>query len=251
MARPFGKARLGRPAPGGQDTRGCIVPRRPPYSRVGTPAHDDLTESSHASATGTHRVDFDRRCAGAVRVDIRQQRRASLRVRILFSRKDFVSFPPARRRRDKRRPVSPLSRLKRNDGDEHVEQPTPAGGWLAVLSVMLFGCFAISLGPLFWLAIYQIYPLGVRGFAMGIATMTSWGFKSCWWPSPSRYWLRRWARLRLSGFIRRRASRPWCSGTALFRRGKGGRSRKSLCTGIAFADCQNCATRQGLRPDTR
>ena len=32
---------------------------------------------------------------------------------------------------------------------------------------------------------------------------------------------------------------------------KGGRSIRSLCTGIAFADCQNCATRQGLRPDTR
>lgn len=51
--------------------------------------------------------------------------------------------------------------LKRNDGDEHVDQPTPAVRWLAVLSVMLFGCFAISLGPLFWLAISQIYPLGV------------------------------------------------------------------------------------------
>jgi MFS transporter, SP family, galactose:H+ symporter len=48
---------------------------------------------------------------------------------------------------------------------------------LAVLSVMLFGCFAISLGPLFWLAISQIYPLGVRGLAMGIATMTNGGFK--------------------------------------------------------------------------
>jgi hypothetical protein len=29
---------------------------------------------------------------------------------------------------------------------------------------------------LFWLAISQIYPLGVRGLALGIATMTSWGF---------------------------------------------------------------------------
>ena len=100
MARPFGKARLGRPAPGGQHER-VIAPRRTPYSRVGTPAHDDSTQSPHASATGT-----DHRCAGAVRV--RRQRRASFPVRILFFRKDF-DLPPTRARRDKRRPVSPLS----------------------------------------------------------------------------------------------------------------------------------------------
>ena len=35
-----------------------------------------------------------------------------------------------------------------------------------MLSVRLFGCFAISLGPLFRLAISEIYPLGVRGLAM-------------------------------------------------------------------------------------
>jgi hypothetical protein len=119
-----------------------------------------------------------------------------------------------------------------------------------VLSVMLFGCFAISLGPLFWLAIYQIYPLGVRGLAMGIATMTVWGFKLLV-ALTFQLLVEALGAARLSGFIGRRASRPWCSGIALFRRGKGGRSRRSLCTGIAFADCQNCAKRQGLRPDTR
>jgi hypothetical protein len=85
---------------------------------------------------------------------------------------------------------------------------------------------------------------------MGIATMTNGGFKLLvvlTFP----LLVEALGALRLSGFIGRRASRPWCSGTALFRRGKGGRSRRSLCTDIAFADCQNCATRQGLRPDTR
>ena len=54
---------------------------------------------------------------------------------------------------------------------------SPALARLAVLSVMLYvGSFAISLGPIFWLLIAEIYPLGVRGVAMGIATMTNWTF---------------------------------------------------------------------------
>jgi SP family galactose:H+ symporter-like MFS transporter len=50
-------------------------------------------------------------------------------------------------------------------------------GWLAVISVMLYvGSFAISLGPIFWLLISEIYPQRIRGMAMGVATMTNWSF---------------------------------------------------------------------------
>jgi sugar porter (SP) family MFS transporter len=49
--------------------------------------------------------------------------------------------------------------------------------WLAVGSVMLYvASFAISLGPIFWLLIAEIYPLCVRGVAMGVATMANWAF---------------------------------------------------------------------------
>jgi MFS transporter, SP family, galactose:H+ symporter len=42
--------------------------------------------------------------------------------------------------------------------------------------VMLYvASFAISLGPVFWLMISEIYPLKIRGVAMGIATMANWG----------------------------------------------------------------------------
>lgn len=52
-----------------------------------------------------------------------------------------------------------------------------AVGWLAVLSVMLYvGAFAISLGPIFWLLISEIYAQRIRGAAMGIATMSNWSF---------------------------------------------------------------------------
>jgi len=59
----------------------------------------------------------------------------------------------------------------------HFGSGSPWLGWLAVISVMAYvGCFAISLGPIFWLIISEIYPLRVRGLAMGIATMANWGF---------------------------------------------------------------------------
>ena len=49
--------------------------------------------------------------------------------------------------------------------------------WLAVASVVLYiASFAISLGPIFWLLISEIYPLKVRGRAMSLATVANWGF---------------------------------------------------------------------------
>ncbi|RBI59293.1 MFS transporter, partial [halophilic archaeon] len=43
-------------------------------------------------------------------------------------------------------------------------------------SLMLFvAFFAIGLGPVFWLLISEIYPLSVRGSAMGTVTVANWG----------------------------------------------------------------------------
>ncbi|RBI58069.1 MFS transporter, partial [halophilic archaeon] len=45
-------------------------------------------------------------------------------------------------------------------------------GWVATASLMLFvAFFAIGLGPVFWLLISEIYPLSVRGSAMGTVTV--------------------------------------------------------------------------------
>jgi sugar porter (SP) family MFS transporter len=57
--------------------------------------------------------------------------------------------------------------------------PTLAGSLkiLTVLSVVAYiASFAISLGPIFWLIISEIYPLRVRGRAMSLATLANWGF---------------------------------------------------------------------------
>jgi MFS transporter, SP family, galactose:H+ symporter len=48
--------------------------------------------------------------------------------------------------------------------------------WIAVLSLMLYvASFAISLGPIFWLMIAEIYPLRIRGLAEGTASTFNWG----------------------------------------------------------------------------
>ncbi|MBU0895945.1 MAG: sugar porter family MFS transporter [Candidatus Omnitrophica bacterium] len=59
----------------------------------------------------------------------------------------------------------------------YMPQMAEALKMLTVLSVVLYiASFAISLGPIFWLIISEIYPLGVRGRAMSIATLANWGF---------------------------------------------------------------------------
>ena len=46
---------------------------------------------------------------------------------------------------------------------------------ISIVSLMAYvAFFAISLGPIAWLIISEIYPMGVRGRAMGIATFTNW-----------------------------------------------------------------------------
>jgi sugar porter (SP) family MFS transporter len=48
--------------------------------------------------------------------------------------------------------------------------------WLAVISMMAYvGSFAISLGPIFWLLISEIYPLKIRNSAEGVAATFNWG----------------------------------------------------------------------------
>ena len=49
--------------------------------------------------------------------------------------------------------------------------------WVSVGSLLLYiASFAISLGPIAWLIIAEIYPLKIRGLAMSIATFSNWGF---------------------------------------------------------------------------
>ena len=54
-----------------------------------------------------------------------------------------------------------------------------AGGAAGLLATVCLGLyiasFAISLGPVFWLMISEIYPLNIRGKAMSVASIANWG----------------------------------------------------------------------------
>jgi sugar porter (SP) family MFS transporter len=54
-----------------------------------------------------------------------------------------------------------------------------AGGAAGLLATVCLGLyiasFAISLGPVFWLMISEIYPLNIRGKAMSVASLANWG----------------------------------------------------------------------------
>lgn len=51
-----------------------------------------------------------------------------------------------------------------------------AAGLLATICLALYiASFAISLGPVFWLMISEIYPLNIRGKAMSVASLANWG----------------------------------------------------------------------------
>ena len=48
--------------------------------------------------------------------------------------------------------------------------------WLALVCLVFYvGSYAVGLGPVFWLMISEIYPLGIRSDAMAAATMANWG----------------------------------------------------------------------------
>ncbi|CAB1128296.1 Putative metabolite transport protein YwtG [Candidatus Hydrogenisulfobacillus filiaventi] len=57
----------------------------------------------------------------------------------------------------------------------HLPAASRSLGWLTVAGLMVYvGSFAISLGPVFWLLIAEIYPLRIRGRAMSFATLLNW-----------------------------------------------------------------------------
>ena len=58
-----------------------------------------------------------------------------------------------------------------------MQAETSTIAWVAVVTLMAYvAFFAISLGPIFWLLIAEIYPLQIRGLAEGTAAGSNWIF---------------------------------------------------------------------------
>jgi SP family xylose:H+ symportor-like MFS transporter len=48
------------------------------------------------------------------------------------------------------------------------------GGWLLIFVLGYIACFAVSLGPVVWVVLSEIFPTRVRGRALGLATFCLW-----------------------------------------------------------------------------
>lgn len=88
--------------------------------------------------------------------------------------------------------------------------PEGQRGTITQISLMVYvGCFAFSLGPIFWLMIAEIYPLRVRGRAMSLATFSNWAanllvtftfpLMIAWINEPVTFWI--YALIGLMGII--------------------------------------------------
>lgn len=48
-------------------------------------------------------------------------------------------------------------------------------GYLALVALLVYiASFAVGLGPVFWLMISEIYPIGIRSKAMSVSTLANW-----------------------------------------------------------------------------
>jgi sugar porter (SP) family MFS transporter len=52
--------------------------------------------------------------------------------------------------------------------------PTAASGWMLFFILLYIGCFGLSVGPVTWVILAEIFPTAVRGRALGLATFFLW-----------------------------------------------------------------------------
>ncbi len=49
-----------------------------------------------------------------------------------------------------------------------------ASGWMLLFILLYIGCFGLSVGPVTWVILAEIFPTAVRGRALGLATFFLW-----------------------------------------------------------------------------
>lgn len=52
--------------------------------------------------------------------------------------------------------------------------PTAATGWMLAFIILYIGCFGLSVGPVVWVILSEIFPTAVRGRALGVTTFFLW-----------------------------------------------------------------------------
>jgi sugar porter (SP) family MFS transporter len=57
---------------------------------------------------------------------------------------------------------------------QRLTDPTAASGWMLFFILLYIGCFGLSVGPVTWVILSEIFPTAVRGRALGLATFFLW-----------------------------------------------------------------------------
>jgi MFS transporter, SP family, xylose:H+ symportor len=57
---------------------------------------------------------------------------------------------------------------------QSMRDPQSAGGWMLAFIVLYIACFGLSVGPVTWVILSEIFPTAVRGRALGLATFFLW-----------------------------------------------------------------------------
>ena len=52
--------------------------------------------------------------------------------------------------------------------------PDAATGWMLLFILVYIACFGLSVGPVVWVILAEIYPTAIRGRALGLATFFLW-----------------------------------------------------------------------------
>lgn len=55
-----------------------------------------------------------------------------------------------------------------------LSDPAAASGWMLLFIVLYIACFGLSVGPVIWVILAEIFPTAVRGRALGLATFFLW-----------------------------------------------------------------------------
>jgi MFS family permease len=57
---------------------------------------------------------------------------------------------------------------------QKIADPSTVSGWMLLFIIIYVVCFGLSVGPVTWVILSEIYPTAVRGRALGLATFFLW-----------------------------------------------------------------------------
>ena len=57
---------------------------------------------------------------------------------------------------------------------QRLSDPAAVGGWMLAFIILYIACFGLSVGPVTWVILSEIYPTAIRGRVLGLVTFFLW-----------------------------------------------------------------------------